>query len=75
MSLLEGITGPRDLDALDAEQLVQLAAEIREFGELLFAENVEVARTRDRRQQAHTASLIVATRVLLRVDAGRDDHD
>ena len=31
MSLLEGITGPRDLDALSNEQLVELAAEIREF--------------------------------------------
>jgi 1-deoxy-D-xylulose-5-phosphate synthase len=31
MTLLEGITGPRDLDELTTEQLVQLAAEIREF--------------------------------------------
>ncbi|OCG75387.1 1-deoxy-D-xylulose-5-phosphate synthase [Microbacterium sediminis] len=31
MSLLEGISGPRDLDALSTEQLEQLAAEIREF--------------------------------------------
>jgi 1-deoxy-D-xylulose-5-phosphate synthase len=31
MTLLEGIHGPRDLDALSAEQLVELAAEIREF--------------------------------------------
>ena len=31
MTLLEGITGPRDLDALSPEQLVELAAEIREF--------------------------------------------
>src|SRR6195952_4007047 len=31
MSLLEGISGPRDLDALSPEQLVELAAEIREF--------------------------------------------
>ncbi|TFB55641.1 1-deoxy-D-xylulose-5-phosphate synthase [Cryobacterium tagatosivorans] len=31
MSLLETITGPRDLDALSKEQLVQLAAEVREF--------------------------------------------
>ena len=31
MTLLDGITGPRDLDALSPDQLVQLAAEIREF--------------------------------------------
>ncbi|SDK98713.1 1-deoxy-D-xylulose-5-phosphate synthase [Cryobacterium psychrotolerans] len=31
MSLLETITGPRDLDALSKEQLVQLAAEVRAF--------------------------------------------
>jgi 1-deoxy-D-xylulose-5-phosphate synthase len=31
MSLLETITGPRDLDALSKDQLVQLAAEIRDF--------------------------------------------
>ena len=31
MSILEGITGPRDLDALDAGQLAELAAEVREF--------------------------------------------
>ncbi len=31
MTLLEGITGPRDLDALSNDQLVELAAEIREF--------------------------------------------
>jgi 1-deoxy-D-xylulose-5-phosphate synthase len=31
MSLLENISGPRDLDALTPEQLVQLAAEIRLF--------------------------------------------
>ncbi|CAN5211167.1 1-deoxy-D-xylulose-5-phosphate synthase [soil metagenome] len=31
MTLLERITGPRDLDALSNEQLVELAAEIREF--------------------------------------------
>ncbi|MGO4691061.1 1-deoxy-D-xylulose-5-phosphate synthase [Glaciibacter sp. 2TAF33] len=31
MTLLETITGPRDLDALSKDQLVQLAAEIREF--------------------------------------------
>ena len=31
MTLLEGITGPRDLDGLSNDQLVQLAAEIREF--------------------------------------------
>ncbi|WP_345764585.1 1-deoxy-D-xylulose-5-phosphate synthase [Diaminobutyricibacter sp. McL0608] len=31
MSILETISGPRDLDALSKEQLVQLAAEIREF--------------------------------------------
>ena len=31
MSLLENISGPRDLDALSQEQLVQLAAEIRQF--------------------------------------------
>jgi 1-deoxy-D-xylulose-5-phosphate synthase len=31
MSLLEGIHGPRDLDALTQEQLVELAAEIRAF--------------------------------------------
>lgn len=31
MTLLEGISGPRDLDALSTEQLVELAAEIREF--------------------------------------------
>jgi 1-deoxy-D-xylulose-5-phosphate synthase len=31
MTLLEGITGPRDLDRLSPEQLVELAAEIREF--------------------------------------------
>ncbi len=31
MSILETISGPRDLDALSTEQLVQLAAEIREF--------------------------------------------
>lgn len=31
MSLLETITGPRDLDALSKDQLVQLAAEVREF--------------------------------------------
>jgi 1-deoxy-D-xylulose-5-phosphate synthase len=31
MSLLENISGPRDLDALTQEQLVQLAAEIRQF--------------------------------------------
>ena len=31
MSLLENISGPRDLDALTQEQLVELAAEIRQF--------------------------------------------
>jgi 1-deoxy-D-xylulose-5-phosphate synthase len=31
MSLLEGITGPRDLDSLSPGQLVELAAEIRRF--------------------------------------------
>ena len=31
MTLLETIRGPRDLDALSAEQLVELAAEVREF--------------------------------------------
>jgi 1-deoxy-D-xylulose-5-phosphate synthase len=31
MTLLESISGPRDLDALSKEQLVQLAAEVREF--------------------------------------------
>jgi 1-deoxy-D-xylulose-5-phosphate synthase len=31
MSLLEGITGPRDLDGLSPEQLVELAGEIRQF--------------------------------------------
>jgi 1-deoxy-D-xylulose-5-phosphate synthase len=31
MSILETISGPRDLDGLSKEQLVQLAAEIREF--------------------------------------------
>jgi len=31
MSLLENISGPRDLDALTQDQLVQLAAEIRQF--------------------------------------------
>ncbi|MFT4028943.1 MAG: 1-deoxy-D-xylulose-5-phosphate synthase [Protaetiibacter sp.] len=31
MSLLSSITGPRDLDGLSAEQLTELAAEIREF--------------------------------------------
>ena len=31
MGLLENINGPRDLDALSAEQLVELAAEVREF--------------------------------------------
>jgi len=31
MTLLEGIRGPRDLDALTKEQLVELAAEIRRF--------------------------------------------
>ncbi len=31
MSLLESIQGPRDLDGLTPDQLVQLAAEIREF--------------------------------------------
>jgi 1-deoxy-D-xylulose-5-phosphate synthase len=31
MSLLESIHGPRDLDALSADQLVELAAEIRTF--------------------------------------------
>lgn len=31
MGLLEGIIGPRDLDTLSPEQLVELAAEIREF--------------------------------------------
>ncbi|WP_374945662.1 1-deoxy-D-xylulose-5-phosphate synthase [Agreia sp.] len=31
MSLLENISGPRDLDALSQKQLVQLAAEIRQF--------------------------------------------
>jgi 1-deoxy-D-xylulose-5-phosphate synthase len=31
MSILETISGPRDLDALSKEQLVRLAAEIREF--------------------------------------------
>ncbi len=31
MTLLESIAGPRDLDGLSKEQLVQLAAEIREF--------------------------------------------
>lgn len=31
MSLLEGITGPRDLDRLSPDELVELAAEIREF--------------------------------------------
>jgi 1-deoxy-D-xylulose-5-phosphate synthase len=31
MSLLPGISGPRDLDALSVEQLGELAAEVREF--------------------------------------------
>ncbi|TQL47929.1 1-deoxy-D-xylulose-5-phosphate synthase [Homoserinimonas aerilata] len=31
MSLLETITGPRDLDGLSPEQLVQLAGEVRQF--------------------------------------------
>lgn len=31
MTLLEGIGGPRDLDRLSTEQLVELAAEIRQF--------------------------------------------
>lgn len=31
MSLLERITGPRDLDVLTQDQLVELAAEVREF--------------------------------------------
>ena len=31
MTLLESISGPRDLDALSKEQLVQLAAEVRTF--------------------------------------------
>ncbi|MEO6309606.1 MAG: 1-deoxy-D-xylulose-5-phosphate synthase [Leifsonia sp.] len=31
MTLLQSITGPRDLDALSKEQLLQLSAEIREF--------------------------------------------
>ncbi|CAN5364343.1 1-deoxy-D-xylulose-5-phosphate synthase [soil metagenome] len=31
MTLLEGIHGPRDLDGLSPEQLVELAAEVREF--------------------------------------------
>ena len=31
MSVLEGITGPRDLDGLSKEQLVELADEIRRF--------------------------------------------
>jgi 1-deoxy-D-xylulose-5-phosphate synthase len=31
MSLLEGISGPRDLDRLSKQQLVELAAEIRRF--------------------------------------------
>ena len=31
MGLLENITGPRDLDALTGSQLVELAAEVREF--------------------------------------------
>lgn len=31
MSILAGITGPRDLDALTSDQLVDLAGEIREF--------------------------------------------
>jgi 1-deoxy-D-xylulose-5-phosphate synthase len=31
MTFLEGITGPRDLDALSPRQLIELAAEIREF--------------------------------------------
>jgi len=31
MTLLESITGPRDLDALSKEQLLQLSAEIRQF--------------------------------------------
>lgn len=31
MGLLESIKGPRDLDALSADQLVELAAEVREF--------------------------------------------
>ena len=31
MTVLEGISGPRDLDALSDEQLVELAREIREF--------------------------------------------
>ena len=31
MSILETISGPRDLDRLDKVQLVELAAEIREF--------------------------------------------
>jgi len=31
MSLLESITGPRDLDDLSVDQLVQLASEVREF--------------------------------------------
>ena len=31
MSLLDGITGPRDLDSLSIDQLIELAAEVREF--------------------------------------------
>ncbi|MGO8608754.1 1-deoxy-D-xylulose-5-phosphate synthase N-terminal domain-containing protein, partial [Rhizobium johnstonii] len=31
MSVLSSITGPRDLDALSTEQLVELAQEIRDF--------------------------------------------
>ena len=31
MGLLEGIGGPRDLDALSQKQMAELAAEIREF--------------------------------------------
>ncbi|GAB3617094.1 1-deoxy-D-xylulose-5-phosphate synthase [Okibacterium endophyticum] len=31
MSLLESISGPRDLDALSSDELVQLAAEVRSF--------------------------------------------
>ncbi|MGZ0710818.1 1-deoxy-D-xylulose-5-phosphate synthase (plasmid) [Coraliomargarita sp. W4R53] len=31
MSLLSSISGPRDLDALSTEQLIQLAAEVRDF--------------------------------------------
>ena len=46
---------------------------IRQLGELLLGESVEVSRARDRREQTHTASLIVAPGVILRIDARRDD--